>query len=442
MPDRAIMTDATMHDGSLPSGSRYTVAVPREWNGALLVRSRPVPVGPGEPPWEPGEPLIGQLLEHGYAVAGSASTIFWPVELVLSDLPSLLDISEGILGAPRHTIAFGFSIGGIISAGAVQRFPDRLSGALPMCANLAGAVANHNRELDIAFVVKTLLAADTGLALVDITDAEANLVLATNLLHQAQATAAGRARLALAAAVGNVPGWHHPAAAEPAPDDFEARQRNQFAWFEEVGFLVYFLARQQVELQAGGNPSWNTGVDYGVLLAASINREQVEALYAAAALDLADDLGRLAAAPRIAADPGAVTYLERHIVFNGDLGGVPVLSVHTDGDGLVTPDQEHAYAEVVGAAGDQDLLRQLYVHRGGHCTFTFAETLTALDVLVERIESGAWPAIDPETLNAAAARLGAHSNVSVRGMPVAAGFIPFEPSPFSRRYDARDIRAT
>jgi hypothetical protein len=406
----------------------------------LLVRSRPVPVGPGEPPWEPDEPLIGQLLERRYAVAGSASTMFWPVELVLSDLPSLLDITESILGAPRLTIAFGFSIGGIISAGAVQRLGDRLSGALPMCANLAGAVANHNRELDIAFVVKTLLAADLGLQLVDITAGDANLALATDLLHQAQATPAGRARLALAAAVGNIPGWHHPAAAEPAPDDFEARQRNQFAWFEEVGFLVYFLAREEVERQAGGNPSWNTGVDYGARLAASINREQAEALYAAAPLDLAADLGRLAAEPRIAADPGAVAYLERHIVFNGDLGGVPVLSVHTDGDGLVTPDQEHAYAEVVGHGGHQGLLRQLYVHRGGHCTFTFAETLTALDVLVERIESGTWPALDPETLNAAAERLGARSNVSVRGTSVEPRFTAFEPVPFPRRYDARDVR--
>lgn len=430
----------TAHAGALPSGSHFAVEVPDDWNGTLLMRSRPVPVGPDEAPWAPGEPLVGQLLEHGYAVAGSANTIFWPVELVLSDLPSLLDAAGAILGPPRHTIAFGFSIGGIISAGAVQRFPDRLSGALPMCANLAGAVANHNRELDIAFVVQVLLADDAAaLALVDIADGHANLALATDLLHRAQATPSGRARLALAAAVGNVPGWHHPAAAEPAPDDVEARQRNQFAWFEEVGFLVYFMARQQVELQAGGNPSWNTGVDYGDLLAASINRAQVEALYAAAGLDLADDLGSLAAAPRIAADPAAVAYLEANVVFDGDLGGVPVLSVHTDGDGLVTPDQEHAYAQVVDHAGHRDHLRQLYVHRAGHCTFTVAETLTALGALMERIERGTWPALDPGSLNAAAAGMGPATNVSVRGMPVAPAFTTYEPVPFPRRYDARDI---
>ena len=432
------MGDGTAHAGVLPSGSRYAIEVAAGWNGVLLVRSRPVPVGPDEPPWNPGDPMVERLIGHGYAVAGSANTNFWPVERAFADLPTLLDAAGDVVGTPQHTIAFGSSIGGLIAAGAVQRFPDRLSGALPMCGNLAGAVANHNRELDIAFVITTLLAPHSDLELVAITDPEANLMRALSVLHEAQATPAGRARLALAAAVGNIPGWHEPTAAEPAPDDAGARQRNQFAWFDEVGFLVYFLARQQVELQAGGNPSWNTGVDYGELLRTSIAGDEVMALYATAPVELADDLERLAAAPRIAADPAAVAYLERHIVFDGDLGEVPVLTVHTDGDGLVTPDHQHAYAEVVHHAGLGELLRQLYVHRGGHCSFTFAEILTALDALVARVEVGAWPDLAPAVLNAAAAGHGAALNALVTGEPVAPRFVTHSPRPFPRRYDARD----
>ncbi|MCA1692742.1 MAG: hypothetical protein LC733_11295 [Actinobacteria bacterium] len=398
-----------------------------------------MPVGPGQPPWEPDEPLVRHLVRNGYAVAGSANTIFWPLERVFADQPALLDVAHGILGSPRHTILLGLSIGGIISAGTVQRFPDRLSGALPMGGNVAGAVSNHNRELDIAFVVKTLLAPDSTLRVVGITDSQANLALATRVLHEAQATAAGRARLALAAAVGNIPGWYHPTSPQPAPDDFDARQRNQFAWFEAVGFLVFFLARKQVEMQARGNPSWNTGVDYRELVSGSINRDEVAALYAAANLDLDEDLDRLAAGDRIEADPDAVAYLEEHIVFNGDLNGVPVLTVHTDGDGLVTPDHERAYADVVTHAGHQDHLRQLYVHRGGHCTFTFAEVLTAVDVLIERIQGGAWPDLDPQSLNEAAQRWGAEENVLVGGEATQPQFFPFGPWPFPRRYDARDV---
>ena len=293
----------------------------------------------------------------------------------------------------------------------------------------------------MAFVVKILLASDTALEVVRIADPEANLMLASAVLQTAQGNAAGRARLALVAAIGDIPGWHDPAEPAPAADDFDARQRNQFAWFEDVGFLVLFWARQQVEMQAGGNPSWNTDVDYRQLLATSTNRDEVEALYRAGGLDLDEDLDRLAGEDRIEADPSAVAYLERHIVFTGELGGVPVLTMHTGGDGLVTPGQEHAYADVVHHAGHQDFLRQLYVHRGGHCTFTFAEILTALDLLCERIDSGAWPVLDPAALNDIAWMFGAACNMLPSGKPTRAQFFSFDPPPFPRQYDVRHVRS-
>ncbi len=431
--------EAKAHLGTLPSGSPYVLEVPETWNGVLLVGAHPVPVAAGEPPWSPGDPLIDELVGHGFAVAGSASTIFWPLEQVFSDTPDLLEVAAGVLGHPRHTISYGLSIGGIISAGLVKRFPRFFSGALPMCGNLAGAVANHNRELDIGFVVKTLLAPRSDLKVTHIRDGGANLAMAKTVLHDAQASPSGRARLALAAAVGNIPGWYDAGSAKPDADDFAARQRNQFAWFDEPGFLVYFLARKQVEMQAGGNPSWNTDVDYAELVAGSINRDEVEALYVSAGLDLSEDLDRLASEPRVRADAAAAGYLERHIVFDGDLGGAPVLTVHTTGDGLVMPDHESAFAEVVRDAGQQGLLRQLYVNRGGHCTFSFAEILTALDVLLERIDSGAWPVLTPAAMNERAGRFGEGSNMLATGEAVKAEFLDFQPPRFSRRYDARDI---
>ena len=436
---RAFVAGADTHAGTLPSGSSYVVEVPRHWNGILLIFSHPVPVKLGEPPWEVDEPLIKDLVSAGYGVAGSANSIFWPLELVLSDEPALLEVAQGILRSPRHIISVGVSIGGIISAARIQANPTRFSGALPMCGNLAGAVATHNRELDIGFVVKTLLGGDSDLELVHITEPKRNLDRSMGLLHEAQATPAGRARLALAAAMGNIPGWKYPASAEPASNDFEARQQNQFAWLNDISFLVFFWAREQVERQAGGNPSWNTGVDYRALLSSSINLDEVEALYASAQVDLDEDLQRLAWEPRIEADPPALDYLEHHVIFNGELGGRPVLTVHTDGDGLVTPDNGRAYAEVIHHAGNEGLLRQLHVHRGGHCTFTSAEVLSALAVLMERIEGGAWPDLDSQAMNHAAQRFGDGCNRLESGEPTEAAFFDFVPPPFPRPYDVRHV---
>lgn len=427
----------TRHEGVLPSGSRYALEVPDRWNRILLLTCRPLPREPGEPPWEPGEPLLTHLLQEGYALAGSANTIFWPLERQFADQVPLLEEFDRAVSSPRHTIAWGPSIGGIMTAGLVQLMPERLSGALPLCGNLAGAVAIHNRELDIAFVVKTLLAPDSDLRLVRIRDPEANFRLADSILEGAKATTRGRARLALAAAVGNIPGWQDDGSPEPTVEDVASRLRNQLGWFEEVGFFVYFAARAQVELQAGGNPSWNTDVDYDDLLARSTNRDQVKALYEQVGLDLSADLARLASTQRIDADPDAVAYLERHIVFSGDLGGVPVLTIHTDGDGLVTPDNMRAYAEVVAWAGQSDLLRQLYIHRGGHCTFTAAETLTALRALVSRVETGSWPPLDPDTLNADATELQPRLLALPDDRIADPAFFAFEPRPFPRPYDVR-----
>ena len=400
--------------GLLPSGSVFVVEVPDRWNGVLIVVSHPVPVAAGEPPWDAGEPLVRYLAGRGYAVAGSANTIFWPLERAFADHPALVELAARLLGPPRITLALGQSIGGIVAAGHVQRSPGLFEGVMAIGGNLAGAVANHNRELDMAFVAKTLLPGGSGLEVARITNAGANLDRATAVLHEAQATAAGRARLALVAAVGNVPGWHDPTRPEPAPSDYTARQASQFTWFAEVGFLVLFLARKQVEIQAGGNGSWNTGVEYGELVARSINVDEVEALYGAAGLRLDDDLDRLASAEREVADPAAVGYLERHIVFDGDLRETPVVAVHTVGDGLVPPDHEHAYADVVAAAGQSHLLRQLFVRRGGHCTLTHGEVQAALDLLIDRVESGTWAS------------------------PVNPAFVDFAPRPFSRPHDARD----
>lgn len=425
--------------GTLASGAQYRYEVPATWNGVLLLYSRPVPVPPRTPPWNDDEPSVAMFVDRGYAVAGSANTIFWPLESSFADLPEMAKIFATEVGAPRRTIGFGLSIGGIITAGLVQRSPGLLSGALSTCGNLAGAVAVHNRELDIAFVIGTLLAADTDLQLVRIEAPEDNLRTAMQVLGEAAATPTGRARLALSAAVGNVPGWHDPGTEEPAATDVAARLRNQVAWFEQPGFLVYFQARAQVEMQAGGNPSWNTDSDYRQLVADSVNADEVHALYAEAALDLEDDLDRLAAAPRVEADAGAVAYLEDHIVFDGNLRGVPVLTMHTDGDGLVTPDNQHAYADVVRWAGHEDELRQVYVHRGGHCSFTSAELVTGLEVLLERIEEGRWPDLTPSSLNDRAAAIGAGPATTRSGVPADPAFFDYEPRPFPRPYDVRMV---
>jgi pimeloyl-ACP methyl ester carboxylesterase len=373
------------------------------------------------------DPLTGGfLMSQGYAVAGSAyRSTGWAVEDALQDQMALLGYFDRTYGKPSQTIAWGHSLGGLITAGLVQRHPDRFAGALPMCGVLAGGVGVWNSSLDAAFVFKTLLAPDSTLRLVHITDPAANLAQAQAVLASAQGTSEGRARIALVAAIADVPGWFTPGSPEPAASDFTSREANQFLWSQQVDFPFQFALRAELEARAGGNPSWNTGVDYRKLLRQSINRDEVQALYAAANLSLRDDLNALEEAARIAADGPAVGYLTRNIVFNGDIGETPVLTMHTTGDGLVVNQDEQAYASVVE---DRQLLRQTFVHRAGHCTFTPAETIAAFSALERRISSGRWSGLAPGELNAAAATLGPAFNIAPPS------YIPFTPTAFPRPF--------
>src|SRR6185503_18800426 len=116
------------------------------------------------------------------------------------------------------------------------------------------------------------------------------------------------------------------------------------------------------------------------------------------------DLAALAAAPRISADPAAVGYMIRHISFSGRLSR-PMLTIHTTGDPLVPVQVQHAYADAVDDAHRSPLLRQVFVHRGGHCTFTTGEMLAALRALESRISTGRWPDTSASALNRVASDL-------------------------------------
>src|SRR5262249_18932930 len=278
------------------------------------------------PALDSGSPVTaGWLLGHGYALAGSSyATTGWAIQQALPDQIATLDAFGQAFGAPARTIAWGHSLGGIITAGLIQRYPGRFTAALPMCGVLAGGVAAWNAALDAAFAFQQLIA--PSVQVVHITDPAANLSSAVAAATAAQQTPQGQAPLALAAALGDTPGWFSPESPEPPPGDYPDQEANQFRWDTQVTFPFIFALRAELEARAGGNPSWNTGVNYARDLARSADLREVVALYRAAGLSLRRDLAALDGATRISAAPSAVAYLARNISFTGHLP-VPVLTL-------------------------------------------------------------------------------------------------------------------
>src|SRR5271156_4539313 len=115
---------------SLSDGATYLIQVPYNWNGTLFLYSHGYVVpGSANPAQDVGDPATGAfLLANGFALAGSSyAHTGWAIQEALVDQIQVLDLFDADFGKPNQTIAWGHSLGGIITAGLVQNNPGRFT---------------------------------------------------------------------------------------------------------------------------------------------------------------------------------------------------------------------------------------------------------------------------------------------------------------------------
>lgn len=367
----------------LLSGAHWNAEVATNWNGTLLLWSRGYSPKLG-PPEVAARGLRETLLAEGYALAGSNyGAAGWALEQAVPAQRDTIAAFAAVYGKPKRVIAWGHSMGGLVSTALAEQRPAAVDGALAMCASIGGAVGMMNMALDGAYAFRTLIAPNADIRLVNVDDDRANGRRVADALETAMQTPAGRARIALAGLLAGIPGWTSADRPEPADTDYDA-QLEEIARSFAMGV---FLPRSDQESRAGGAFSWNTGIDYRRQLARSGRRAMVEALYRKAGADLEGDLARLNAGARINAEPKAVDYMLRHYTPTAR-PQVPLVAVQAIGDGLTSPSLQRAYAE---AARGRDV-RSLYVHAAGHCSFKPEVTLAAIRHLDQRLRTGRWGA--------------------------------------------------
>jgi pimeloyl-ACP methyl ester carboxylesterase len=416
----AAASSTEVFDGRHANGEPWRLEKPPNWNGTLLLYSHGYsPAASSAPPQTAPRGIHDQLLAEGYALAASAySGVGWALEEAPRDQLEVVDAFAGHFGKPRRVIAWGDSMGGLVSLALAERHPDRFDGALPMCGSVSGSLGMLNTALDGAFAFRTLLAPDSDIRLVRVDDDRANAARVTRALTTAWTSPQGRARVLLAATLAQLPSWSDPAAPEPAPGDFAAQAEE----IRKTFVMGVFVPRVDQERRAGGLYSWNTGIDYRDQLRRSGRLEFVRHFYAQAGLDLERDLDVLNSAPRIAADPRAVAYMRANYV-PGKLP-LPVLTLQTIGDGLTVPATHGGLLQIAREAGSGRQLAQLWVRRAGHCTATAAETRAALGVLERRLDSGAWSLTLPQ-----ATFVEYHPDALLRACGAQPGSCPGEPAP-------------
>ena len=371
--------------GHLPDGTPYSLIRPAGWNGTTIVMPGREELTGGVPQW---------LGEQGYGIIGYELSDNWNLAQDRNNASSAVEIFSETAGTPDTVILSGRSQGGLVTRIVTDATPAWLDGSVPMCGGGAGAISMWNTKLDSAFALRELVDPDSQMSITRIQDELREQAAMNDLVSTASATNHGQARIVLAAALSKIPAVD----AKTGEDVPAANLDKRIAEYTDaMPFALGIGVRAGFEQTIGGSFSWNDGVDYRKELKASGRWSEVQLAYREAGADLEADLQTLANAPRVTADQTAVSMVERLATFTGNLE-VPVLSLHTTGDPAGATAEEKAYADAVRAAGDNHNLRQTFVSADGHCTFTTAEQITAIETVADRIENGHWASTSPRSL--------------------------------------------
>jgi hypothetical protein len=398
------------YSGTLADSAQWIAQVPADWNGTVLLYSHGF--GPLTAADAPSVGSGARLLAQGYALVGSSYDVngsWWALDTAVSDQFGSLAAFLAASGLhPRRTLAVGTSMGGLVNSLIDQESYGRVQGAVTFCGLVAGGVDLNNYQLNAEYAMTELLPGAAGVQIRDFTSMAAGTGAGTELstaVTSAQSTAAGRARIALSAALLNETDWT-TGATPPAAGDYAGQEVQEEEMLTSGQLQFIESGRYSISQAEGGDSGYNIGVDYGALIGQSPYYRQIEALYKAAGLNLRADIAALDEHESYAPEGNSLHRTQATSVNTGRLQ-VPELDVHTVSDQLAPAPFEATYAQRVALAGSSPLLRQVYANAIGHCNFTDADMVAAIDAMNNLVVARHWtPGVTVTALNDAADALG------------------------------------
>jgi pimeloyl-ACP methyl ester carboxylesterase len=383
------------YSGTLADSAQWIAQVPADWNGTVVLYSHGF--GPLTAADAPSPGSGAQLLAQGYALVGSSYDVngsWWALDTAVSDQFGSLAAFLAASGLhPQRTLAVGTSMGGLVNSLLDQESYGRVQGAVTFCGLVAGGVDLNNYQLNAEYAMTELLPGAGGVPIRDFASMAAGTEAGTELsaaVTSAQSTAAGRARIALSAALLNETDWT-TGATPPATGDYAGQELQEEEMLTSGQLQFIESGRYSIAQAEGGDSGYNIGVNYGALIRESPYYGQIEALYQAAGLNLRADIATLDEHESYAPEGDSLHRTQATSVNTGRLQ-VPELDVHTVSDQLAPTPFEATYAQRVALAGSSPLLRQVYANAIGHCNFTDADMVAAIDAMNNVVVARHWTA--------------------------------------------------
>jgi hypothetical protein len=353
---------ATLADTELTGesgGMFFRIVVPDAWNGKLVVWNHGFSLSPVGPVSDLG-PLAPVQLSEGYAVAASSySQIGWALFRTAIDNYRLIKVFKTNFGTPSEILVNGASLGGIVTAQEIEllQLAGNIKGAFPFCGAVAGS-RNWDAAIDLRLAYDFICGAVPGAAIPGGATGLPSPGYPGYVYTQTQMALAANACFGILAP----PAFRTP---------------------DQAARLLQFRTST---VRAGGNPLPESFVltDLGFGLFGMSNlifengklngRQGVGNKYVTY-----DDPALNAGIARVNADfIGSLLLYFDYTPF-GIVGNTKIVSMHTDGDGLVIVENEGNYRDVVPASK----LTTAIVDEAGntHCGFTTAELIAGWESL-------------------------------------------------------------
>ncbi len=405
-PD-AIASEATCYSARLTTGAYLLAAMPRNWNGNLIV------FGHGGPHIVPPTSTTSLTDLNKYAVgvklgfAWIASTYRregYGVLMAAEDTDDARQFFVERIATPKRTILHGASYGGLVGAKLLETRAlaaggkPVYDGAMFNGGAMGGALPNYEFRADLRVVYqyycKNLPRAD-----------EPQYPLWMGLPVDSKLTLKE-----IAARVDACTGVAQPVAARSETQKQNLATLLAVMRFPEAMLVRHmqgatFALRELVQFGGRGRSVYsNHNVQYrGSPDDAALNRD-VE---------------------RFDADPQALAAITADGQPTGALP-VPAISIHSLNDPQAAVEAQYEYRAKVQAAGNAARLAQAYTDEVGHTAQSAAELAAAFDALMQWIEKGVKPT--PQSLAAACVHLSAAHAGPCRYRP------EYEPRPYNTRY--------
>jgi hypothetical protein len=396
-------------------GVPYDIRMPDEWNGTLLIYSHGLryvePLDAEGPAFAPAaeaapglsggvDVFADALLADGFALAGAGAPVGgWTVSEALAGVEAVRAAFVENVGVPNRIYTWGQSIGGVVALRAGEEY-NWVNGSASLCGLLGGLNPNMDLALDTAVGVKALLAPKlqlTGFDSAEQARREFRRGLAAVEEAAADPTGRGLTSLQVIAAATELP-------TQTPTSPGGTRAELAAALVENLSRVLAraTIERYGIEQDLGGNPSTNIGVNYG----ARVTADEAAAIDADAGVGATLVLVRqMASLPPVEADPEARAAADAEFPRPGALTK-PIVTLHTAADPVAILANESLFSEWAAEVSGQEI-RWLNVnvsyppspypstgrapYGAGHCNFTVASVLGAVQVLDDWVALGRFP---------------------------------------------------